>query len=436
MKTTKNNSVPIFIGKELGFKILNPKSLILICIFALGIGAACAQDSIQDQIQTLKDEIKSLKSEEQTHFMVRGFTQFGLEASDENINFNMTSFNPLLLWRQGDRFLFEGELEMEYMANQFRINLGYANASLIVSKGLVVRVGKFLIPFGTCVEKFHPSWINKFVTMPLGVGHDGIAPISDIGVEIRGGLQLGKSKMNYSLYAVNGPGIKDGMEEPDEAGMLSFENATDNNNNKAIGSRIGILPLSNSSLEIGFSGYYAMPGAEESPFMGDTLNEDLNYKDVTASLAAVDLSFVKVISPLKGILDIKGQYTLSNISDATYFNPEDTSRYTFTNNSMAYYAQLAYRPAMATNKVLQNLEVAGRYSVCNTPEGSLWHSKQSQIVLGLNYWIEWRTVIKINYQMTTIEREEMEEMPGMGSMTGTHSVADENMLFIHLAVGL
>ncbi len=387
-----------------------------------------AQDTIQTQLDAINGEISTLKKEDNTHFMIRGFAQFGLESSSDNVNFNMTSFNPVLLWRQGDRFLFESELEMEYMSDQFMLNLGYANASYVVSKGLTIKVGKFLIPFGTFGEKFHPSWINKFSSAPLSVGHDGISPMADIGVQIRGGFQLWKSKLNYSLYCVNGPRIKDGTEEPEEAGMLSFENATDNNNNKAFGGRLGLLPFTNSSLEIGASAYYAMPGSDISPFEGDTLNEDLNYKDVTALLIAYDLSYVKTINPLKSIIDIKGQYNLSSISNATYFNPEDTSRYIFSNNSSSYYVQLAFRPAMVDNSIIKNIELVGRYSVYNTPEGSLWENKQSQIEIGLNYWFSWRTVLKMSYQITdgAMEGEGMSGMSGMS----------ESMFLVHLAVGL
>lgn len=402
--------------------------IILMVWFVFGFGSTYAQDTMQTQINTLKDEIKSLKRVDKTHFMMRGFGQFGLQASSEDVSFAMTSFNPILLWRHGDHFLFESELEMEYMSNQFEINLGYADASYIISKGLIVRVGKFLLPFGTFTEKFHPSWVNKFSSAPLGFGHDGIAPSADIGAEIRGGLQLGKSKLNYSLYLVNGPGIKDGKEEPEEAGMLSFANSTDNNKNKAIGGRIGYLPLSSSSLEIGASGYYAMPGSEYSPFEGDSLNEDINYNDVTALLAAFDLSYVKIISPLKGIIDVKGQYNLSNVSNANYFNAEDTSRYTFTNKSSSYYAQLAFRPALADNKILKNMELVGRYSVYNTPQGSLWENNQSQIDVGLNYWFNWRTVLKMSYQIKEGVMGE-KEMSGMGNMSS-------NTFFVHLAFGL
>ena len=138
-------------------------------LFVLCFGTTYAQDTIQAQLDVINGEINSLKKEDKTHFMVRGFAQFGMDATSDNLSFNMTSFNPILLWRQGDRFLFESELEMEYMSNQFSLDLGYANASYVISKGLVVKVGKILIPLGTFGEKFHPSWVNKFSTAPLAV---------------------------------------------------------------------------------------------------------------------------------------------------------------------------------------------------------------------------------------------------------------------------
>jgi len=34
----------------------------------------------------------------------------------------------------------------------------------------------------------------------------------------------------------------------------------------------------------------------------------------------------------------------------------------------------------------------------NTPEGSEWESKASQTSFGLNYWLSWRSVIKMAYE--------------------------------------
>jgi len=40
----------------------------------------------------------------------------------------------------------------------------------------------------------------------------------------------------------------------------------DNNNDKAFGGRLGIFPFTNSSLELGFSGYSAKVGGKNTPY--------------------------------------------------------------------------------------------------------------------------------------------------------------------------
>ncbi len=412
---------------------------IILILFFIGMSTAYAQNSIQEQLDSIKVEISTLKKTENSHFKLRGFAQFGLDASSDNASFNMTSFNPILLWRLGNKFLFESEIEMEYMDNQYNLSLGYANASYLVANGITIKVGKILVPFGVFGEKLHPSWVNKLSDAPLGLGHDnGMLPMADIGVEIRGGMQLGLSKLSYSVYAVNGPRIKDGTTSQTEAGMLSYENFNDNNKNKAIGSRIGFLPFSNSCMEIGFSAYYAKPGAVNSPFANDTLNMDMNYKDVKAILSAIDFSFVKTITPISGLIDIKSQYNNSNVSDATYLNPDTSgmikaARYTFKNNSNAFYLQVAYRPTLINNNILKNIEFVGRYSNYNTPLGSLWYSQQSQLSYGINYWFSWRTVLKLGYQTTS-------GAPASMSMNTTNNMnmatSTINMFQIYLATGL
>lgn len=95
---------------------------------------------------------------------------------------------------------------------------------------------------------------------------------------------------------------------------------------------------------------------------------------------------------------------MSGVDKANYFEIEEgdttASAYTFDNNSNGYFAQLSYRPSMLDNKVLKNFEVVGRYSVLNTPEESEWEQEATQMALGLNYWINWRSVLKLTYQVT------------------------------------
>lgn len=327
-----------------------------------------------------------------SRFLVRGYAHSGLEFYKDESSFVGGSFNPIFLWQQSDKLLFEAELEFELENGETQLALEYANMSYILNDYTTLRLGKFLLPFGTFAERLHPAWINRLPSRPLGFGHDGVGPARDLGIELRGGLAVGNSKINYSIYVTNGPSLNDGseeVEEPEEAGMLFYDNAEDNNKNKAIGGRLGFLPLSNSSMEIGFSGQYAKIGSNDS-----------EYEDLAALLYALDFSYVSRVGFLNGVVDIKAQLNGVNVDDANYFNAEDSSKYTFTNNSQSYYAQLSYRPAYVSNAFFKNLEFVGRYSALTFPEGALWESDQEQFAFGINYWIDWRTVVKLSYQVS------------------------------------
>ncbi len=328
----------------------------------------------------------------QSRFLVRGYAHSGLEIYKDESSFVGGSFNPIFLWQQSDRLLFEAELEFELENGETHLALEYANMSYILNEYATLRLGKFLLPFGTFAERLHPAWINRLPSRPLGFGHDGVGPARDLGIELRGGLPLGDAKMNYSVYVTNGPSLNDGLNpaiEQEEAGMLLYDNAEDNNKNKAVGGRVGFLPLSNSSMEIGFSGQYAKLGDNES-----------KYEDLAALLYAVDFSYVSRVSFLNGVIDVKGQLNGVNVDNADYFNVEDSSMYSFTNNSQSYYAQLSYRPAYVSNDFFKDLEFVGRYSALTFPDGALWESDQTQYAFGVNYWIDWRTVVKLSYQVS------------------------------------
>ena len=325
------------------------------------------------------------------------------------------SFNPLLIFRQSDRLLFEGELEAELEDNELHLGLEYANMSYLLTKSLTLRAGKFLLPFGTFVPNLHPAWINKFPTTPLGAGHDGILPGADIGLELRGAAYFGSVKTNYSVYAVNGPQLNDGTMEAAEGGLLHYDIIPDNNNSKAVGGRIGFFPMSNSALEIGLSGLYGKVG-----------NRDSRYEDVAALLYAVDMSYVRNLPGISSVLDIKAQYAASDVDEAEYPEEDNPNEFhTFDNKSTTWFAQLSLRPAFVENKFLQNLEIAGRYSTLKTPEGAPWEVDQKQWEIGLNYWLDWRTLFKFSYR--TISGE-----------TGEHGGDEEgsgNAFFIHWAIG-
>lgn len=394
-------------------------------VFLLFLTLALWSQSVQaqevqstDEIQKLKQEVEQLKNESATHklgkskFLLRGFAYSGLQVTDDEFSFVGGGWNPVFIYKQSDRLLFEGEMELELEGGEVELGVGYANISYLLSKNLTLRAGKILVPFGIFVPNLHPAWINKFSTSPLGAGHGGIIPSSDIGLELRGGSYLGNLKVNYSVYAVNGSRLNDGEDEPEEAGML-HSTLPDNNKGKTIGGRLGFFPFPNSSLELGVSGMYGKVGAKESDF-----------EDVNALLYAVDLSYVKSISSLSSVLDLKAQYSAVNVDDANYPDHENPDDFvTFDNSSTTWFAQLSIRPALVDNKFFRNLEFAGRYAALKTPEGSEWEVDNTQIDIGINYWLDWRTVLKMSYQISDSEGE-----AGHGENAG-------NAFFVQWAIG-
>lgn len=392
------------------------KLLISVLFFSLAFFYARGQDSVSVNSTTkIADYLKSGQSK----FMLRGYYHTGIESmktGDEEVSrFNPGTIAPILMYKQSDRLFFEAEFEGSFEDGEFEFGLEYANVSYVLNDFMIIRAGKFLLPFGTFMEKLHPAWINRMSTVPLGYGHDGILPSSEVGVELRGAFYTGSVKMNYQLYAVNGPQLKVGGDEPEEVGMLSFGATEDNNLDKAVGGRLGIFPFSNSSLEVGFSLFSGAIGDQES-----------EYEELRTNMYAVDLSFVKNVPFLKSMIDIKGQYNLVQTDDASYDDPEGLpgDEFTFKNESSAYYGQLSIRPSMSGNNFLRKLELVGRYSALETPEGALWEQNPTQTAVGLNYWIDWRTVIKIGYQTTD----------GLEEHDATESVTND-LIYVHWALG-
>ena len=386
-----------------------------LCIISVLSYAQDQNSESESATKKIADYLKPGKSK----FMLRGYYHTGFNSTqtgdEEELGFNPGTIAPILMYKQSDRLFFEAELEGSFEGNEFEWGLEYANVSYVLNDFMIVRAGKILLPFGTFMEKLHPAWINRLSTTPLGYGHDGILPTTDVGVEVRGAFYTGSIKLNYQLYAINGPQLKVGGDEPDEAGMLSFGTNEDNNLNKTFGGRLGVFPFSNSSLEIGFSALSGSVGSQETV-----------YENVSTNMYAVDLSYVRNVSFLKSLVDIKGQYNLSKTDNANYDDPEGApgDQYTYNNESSTYYGQLSIRPSMSGNNFLRKLELVGRYSALETPEGALWEQNQTQTAIGLNYWFDWRTVLKIGYQTT----DGLEEH-------GADETISSDLIYVHWALG-
>jgi hypothetical protein len=280
-------------------------------------------------------------------------------------------FSPMFLWRQGKRVL----LEFEPSFNNDGLSVNWANISYFAAPNLIIRGGYFVLPFGIYSKKLAAGWINKVATDPMGLPTG-----ADYGVGISGGLPCGSIKWNYDFSITNGFSLLPN-------GQFQNVNLSTNSRNKTFTGRLGLLPLSNNSLEIGVSG-----------MTGGLANGNTQFQDARINMYALDLNFVQNVSPLQ--INVKSQYNWVNISNQSYVNPTDsTLRYTFTNQSLSGYEQLSLRLIGVQNQVVKNIELAFRYGMYNTPANSNWGSKSTQLDLGINYWINWRTVVRATYEI-------------------------------------
>jgi hypothetical protein len=342
--------------------------------------------SLLDRITALENQAAYKKSGED-HLLVVGLTTIGWNANTTTVNMGGVKqsvktnsfpddaeyeFSPMFLWRHGDKFLMEFEPSF---SSGGQLGVNWADVSYFACPGLIIRAGWFVLPFGTYNKRLAAGWIDKLATDPPVAD---IPPGTDFGVEVEGGFPLGNMKWNYDVSLTNGNQLA-------SDGEIQQVGTIDNNLNKTVTARLGLLPISNSSLEIGLSGQLGTVGDAGAP---DQSAQEKAY--------AVDLQYVKLFSPF--LVNIKGQYNYVYVTKQNYTNPTDSSTYTFDNKATTGFAQVSVRPTGASSKLVKNLELSYRYSNYTAPSGSLWGQKNNISEAALLYWLSWRTVLKCAYQ--------------------------------------
>ncbi len=351
-----------------------------------------AQQYNQEYIDSLIKSSVQNQVARTSKFVLVGYTSVTARFSKEETSFNNLVFSPILLWQPHKNILIEAELEMGLAGRETSLELGYADASFFVSKYLTIRTGKFTSPFGIFQDRLHPLWINKLPTVPVGSGEDelGVGPTSEIGIDFRGGVPLGSSKMNYSVFLANGAQLVTDPADAAKQGTLTYGNAAAINKKMTVGGRFGLLPFSNSSLELGISYRNGNVGDKNSV-----------YKNVGAQMYALDLTYVKQLSFIKGLIDIKAQYNNVKVDKTDYTDPADSTgntTYTFDNKRNSFFTQARYGPTMSQSKFLKKIELVFRYAGFNPPTGAKGLEEIKQYTYGIDYWFTYRTVFKVAYQ--------------------------------------
>ncbi len=271
-----------------------------------------------------------------TKFLVNGYGFATLENKDNEPSTFTVAVAPVFhyLLTQRVHFVFEPEFEVE--EGNLEVGLEVGEADIFLNDYMTLVMGKMLLPFNAFGERLHPAWINKMPTKPLmyrfeaeaeaEAGEEGeeefngILPVlSDLGAEIRGGVALNErtgAKLNYAFWVTNGPKAEIVGEEGDEV-EINFTNLADNNGSKAIGGRIGLLPIWNA--EVGASAMWADAGEGIDIFL---LGFDGEYHYRGVELRA-EYVYRRNDLPDGGSEDVSGIYVQGayRLSDLTLADP-------------------------------------------------------------------------------------------------------------------
>jgi hypothetical protein len=280
------------------------------------------------------------------------------------------NFNPMFHFLLDDKILWEAELEIEVEDNgDTSLGLEYSTVDWFLTDNLTLVAGKFLSPIGNFRQNLHPSWINKLPSAPPGFGHDGAAPISDLGVQLRGVLPVGtSSKLLYAAYVGNGPKIEaeDGEIHAVEAEGL----ASDPDNEKVFGGRIAFLPV--PGLELAISGAFGDVAVVEDDGVDIEGDPKRSY-----DVVGVDGSY-----QLKNF-ELRGEFVSQEVGEAPLSVAPEGGQWE------TWYAQGAYRFGR------DKWEGVIRYTDFKSPHAD---DTQEQWAYGINYLIAPSAMLKLAYE--------------------------------------
>jgi len=229
--------------------------------------AATDLELLKQEVAQLKNDVKDAKEWRNQNSLMHmaGYANVGYVSNDNPAmedSFVGGTFAPIFHYQFRDQVMLESELEISTAEDgSTEVAMEYLTIDWIINDNMILVAGQFLSPIGNFRQNLHPSWINKLPSAAPGFGHDGAAPVSDMGFQLRGGFHIAGMKANYAVYAGNGPEIKAEI-APDAAddslideieydGVEAEAFGADGDGEKVFGGRFGILPI--PSLEIGVS---------------------------------------------------------------------------------------------------------------------------------------------------------------------------------------
>lgn len=360
--------------------------------FSLGIAASLISGTV------FSDELNQISSS--GRFALGGYGDVKYESSDlQDTSAFSARFVPIFLFSLGEKMHVEAETEIALNSEgETEIELEYADIHYFLTDSTTITAGKFLLPFGQFGANWHPSWINRSPWTPGIYGSHGsqqamtplLPVLSDVGIALQKTWAFASNhRVFLDVYLTNGArsevsahadedeeGGEEELQEEDHTEALpevEFEaTSADNNKDKAIGGRLAYAFL--PGIEIGGSYYRA------------SYDEDERL-DVVAR--GVDLNLIG------SHYIIRGEYVQTD-TDGIDESEENVST-SFKRNGWFIQGVLQigqiYSSLGGTELVLERAEAK------KLEEATRW-------VLGVNYWLDARSVIKLAYEDTEVEESD------------------------------
>lgn len=411
-------------------KILKPKATVMLAAFVIAAAGAAgvlvfprsadAQstndlrqkiDSMEKQLKEVKKDLeatkqkaeeaqKQAKEEDNTSIKwhLGGYGNAGYSytsGADTPNSFDGVGFNPIFLVGYKNLLLFQAELETSIDSEAHTdIGVEYANLNLNATDWLTLTAGRFLSPIGDFQQHLHPSWMNRLPSRPAGFAEDaGAEALTEVGAMARGAVPVGSMTADYAVYVGNGPRLSEDAGE----GVLLEGFGSDNNDNKAVGGRVGLHPV--PYVSVGVGGMHSRIKGNEGTG-GGVSQGDYNLMDVDASYT-------------KNSLNVRGEFIWAHLDGlTTALDPGDAPAPISGVTWYAWYAQVSYRMAGVTdNRILRNFEPVFRYSQykVNGPD-AFKESAERRWTVGLDYWFAPSIVGKAAYENHNFETKDDEDV--------------------------
>ncbi len=380
-----------------------------------------ANQQLQGQTQELQTKVASVPSSSQFARALEGYSgthQFLLAGGaagnfiyDRRTNTNTFALQvePILLYHVNDWLAFEATIKASFspggpgtLGSGASFDMPVATAQIFLNDYMELVTGIFDQPFGDFYETQGPFWVNRMITAPLPYGSEALITPTDLGAQLRGGLQWGKlgQDVDYTAWVSNGPHFTLFPQAVVGNAVAGVNNISINTHGKAFGGRIRVYPLPVDSklgrLEVGASTY------------------DGKYQDgMWLNSWGVDFAYHR------GDLQTRGEFLETYRQMGKMGFPANTA-----DNRQGWYVQAGYfltgvHPDFLgpmLNKYLTRLEPIVRYSGVNqrgivvddvsmvpalgsNGSPSIFSPHAREVALGLDYWIApsivWQTEFDI-----------------------------------------